>query len=86
MAAIWHDCKPRGVWIIRQGVTPLPAWPGLLIAWKELEAEGAKPVRTMGLVAFARDSGAELELKWFFFAELRPVAEEPPLCGGGHYP
>lgn len=73
------------MWILRRGVTPLPAWPGLLIAWKRVEEAPPKPAAWMGLVAFSR-AGALMELKWFFAGELQKVAEEPPTCGGDHYP
>lgn len=79
--ATWHDTQPCAVWILRRGMTPLPAWPGLLIAWKRTDPQPPKPAAWMGLVAIVR-AGSQMELKWFYESDLQKVTEEPPICGG----
>lgn len=79
--ASWHETEPRAVWILRPGQTPLPAWPGLLVAWMLTDERPPTPPQWMGLVAFSR-AGALMELRWCYRSELQPIAEEPPICGG----
>ena len=79
--AAWHSITPRAVWIIRPGVTPLPAWLGILLAWQRTDPEPPKPARWMGLVVYSRGTGPLFEQGWFFDTQLRPSAERPPMCG-----
>lgn len=82
----WHEIEPRPVWIIRRGVTPLPAWAGILIGWKKVEGKPEGLGSWMGLVSFARRRGAFPELEWFYASDLCKVAEEAPICGINSYP
>ncbi|MFE6645644.1 hypothetical protein ACFVJS_03715 [Nocardioides sp. NPDC057772] len=81
----WYPIEPRLVWILRRGVTPLPAWPGLLVGWQHIDGKPSA-LSWKGLVTFSRYADQPPELKWFFPCDLRKVAEEPPMCGGGNYP
>jgi hypothetical protein len=80
-AAQLYDTQPRLVWIWRTnapgGGVPLPAWPGLLLAWRRTAATGTRPARWQALVAYSRSG--ELEVRWFYDSELHPVAERPPV-------
>lgn len=82
----WHEIEPRPVWILRRGVTPLPAWPGVLVAWKHVDGKPDGLGSWKGLVSFARRRGSLPELQWFWAGDLRKVSEEPPMCGGDSYP
>lgn len=79
--ATWHDTTPRPVWVLRHGVTPLPAWPGILLAWRRTDPDGHKPPRWQGLVAYSRGGTTALEVTWLYDTQLRPVTEQPPSCG-----
>lgn len=81
----WHPVEPRLVWILRPGVTPLPAWPGILLGWER--QDGKPPWMTWkGLVSYVRRQDLAPELGWFYPNDLRKITEEPPVCGGGNYP
>lgn len=82
----WHPVEPRPVWILRRGVTPLPAWPGVLVGWMHVDGKPAGLGSWKGLVSFSRRRGAYPELQLFWAGDLRKVAEDPPMCGGGDYP
>jgi hypothetical protein len=79
--ALLYDTGPRLVWIWRNNAAhsgaALPAWPGLLLAWRRTAPEPPAPARWQALVAFSRSG--ELEVRWFYDSELAPVAEQPPV-------
>lgn len=75
----WHPIEPRLVWILRPGVTPLPAWPGILLGWKRID--GKPPwLSWKGLVSYSRRRNEAPVLGWFYPDDLRKVAEDPPIC------
>ncbi|GAB7004427.1 hypothetical protein JCM18899A_19000 [Nocardioides sp. AN3] len=80
----WRATTPRAVWVMTRGrgLTPLPAWPGILLGWKHADPDPPRPAAWMGLVAFSRESGAMIEMKWIPAAEIQPIAEAPPILGG----
>lgn len=80
----WQASKPRAVWVLSRGRgrVPLPAWPGILLGWKRTDPDPPSPARWMGLVAYARESGALVEVQWVYDSDLQPVAEQPPMLGG----
>jgi len=82
----WREVEPRPVWILRRGVTPLPAWPGILIAWKKIEGNAVGIGAWMGLVSFVRRRGAFPELEWFAAGDIRKMTEEAPICSSDSYP
>jgi hypothetical protein len=79
--AQFHETQPRLVWIWRNNApsagTPLPAWPGLLLAWRRTAPDPPAPARWQALVAFSRSG--ELEVRWFYDTEVTPVTEQPPV-------
>lgn len=77
----WRDAEARAIWVLRPGVTPLPAWPGLLLAWRRTDGEPPAPPRWQALVAYSR-AGQIIELAWLYDSQIRPISEEPPVCGG----
>lgn len=81
MESSLREVEPRLVWLLRggPGSVPLPAWPGLLLAWRKTPSDPPRPARWQALVAFSR-AGSVVELRWCYDTELRPVQESPPMA------